>query len=105
MAGTIEVSDGVRWSAASWLFYWVVGTMAEQVGDNRVADRLHEIESQHLGTLSLDAFTKKEASMLHDIICDLLLSRAEKEWLHFDGRDRALALLRDLIRLTCASDD
>src|SRR3954447_4526141 len=43
MAGTIEISSVSRWSAASWLFDWVLRSIAATTNDPKLAAELLEI--------------------------------------------------------------
>jgi hypothetical protein len=53
MAGTIECRAGVRWSAASWLFDWVLRELAAQVSNAELAGQLIGIADENLGWLDL----------------------------------------------------
>lgn len=56
VAGTIFLStdslDGDAWSAAGWLFDFVITRLAGAVEDERLAARLAEIVDEHSGALA-----------------------------------------------------
>lgn len=53
MSGSIDV-DGATWSASSWLFVWVLNSIADgSATTEKLASTLHEIVIEDLGWLSL----------------------------------------------------
>ncbi|WP_331527557.1 hypothetical protein [Nocardioides sp.] len=93
MAATIEVRPGQRWTAASWLFDWVLSHVASEVGDAELAGHLRGIVGENLGFLSLSEVTEAQRSQSMDAAAELPTAAA-KEWHDFEGRDQALDLLR-----------
>jgi hypothetical protein len=53
MAGTVVLTRGQRWSAASWLFDWLLTTVAKEVTDVELAGELTGLVDENLGWLSL----------------------------------------------------
>ena len=53
MAGTVFVGDQL-WSAAGWLFDFVVAQVADSVSSPTLSSHLREIVDEHLGALSLN---------------------------------------------------
>jgi hypothetical protein len=101
MAGTIEVTRGVRWSGASWLFAWVVRTLADAVRPSNTAGVLDEIVDENLGWLGLDDLPVPNGTALRGVICRSLLDIAEKELpTNLVGRDDVLSGLRELVELS-----
>jgi hypothetical protein len=102
MAGSIEVKRDVRWSAASWLFDWVVRTLAEAVRPSDTAAVLDEIVDENLGWLGLADLSVPDGALLREVICRSLLDSAEKELpADLAGRDGVLSGLRELVELSC----
>jgi hypothetical protein len=89
MSGTISLSPTVRWSAASWLFDWVLNTIAEAAQDAELAADLTGVVGDNIA--------------VRCILKDGLRVKAEAKFpTTMPGREGALALLDELSRL--ASD-
>jgi hypothetical protein len=104
MAGTIEIERNVRWSAASWLFDWVVQSLAAVLPGSEAAARLNEIVDEHLGWLALDDLPLADRVVLRDSMCRDLLDHAERQLpANLAGRERVLDSLKELVQLSCRS--
>ncbi len=53
MAGTIKVQQDVLWSTSSWMFGFVIRSIAADVTDPDLAAELLEIDAENIGWLSL----------------------------------------------------
>jgi hypothetical protein len=82
MAGTIELDAGVRWSAASWIFEWVLRTAAQHVGDDRLAHDLCKIVDENIGWIALDDLQAQRRSSFIRVLQELLVPVAETELPH-----------------------
>ncbi|NUT20416.1 MAG: hypothetical protein HOV77_14615 [Hamadaea sp.] len=101
MSGTIEVSPQRRWSAASWLFDWTVGYLADQVTDEKLAAELREIVDENLGWLGLDDYGPDARADLVAILRDRIVPAAAVDLPGtVDDRPAVLALLRELADAT-----
>jgi hypothetical protein len=56
----IRVRDDLSWSAASWLFSWVLRTLAEQAGCSGLVARLESIEETNVQLLALSDLPANE---------------------------------------------
>jgi hypothetical protein len=102
VAGTIAVSPEHRWSSASWLFDWVLRTVAEQAGDPELTARLTEITDHDLGWLGLDELPDRHRQAFTTVL--LRLPDLAEEGLPPDlpSRGRTVDHVRTLTRLaTC----
>jgi len=70
MAGTIEVGPDSRWSAASWLFDWVLRSIALEVNDAELAGELVGIVDENIGWLSLDELSQTQQKAVRAVIQD-----------------------------------
>jgi hypothetical protein len=102
MAGTFVVAEGQRWSAASWLFYWILRTIASHVDDPDLAAKFREIDDNNLGWFSLQDCSTAQRQRIVAILCSSLVPAAEREFrAELVSRDRLLVHLRALISLCC----
>lgn len=100
MSGTISLSPTIRWSAASWLFDWVLTSLAETVEDAELSAELTGIVGENLGWLGLDDLTEGQRAVLLQILGGGLRGRAERAFpAAMRGRDEALRHLDELGRL------
>jgi hypothetical protein len=108
MSGTIEICAGTRWSAASWLFDWTVGFLADSVSDPYLAGRLREIVCGNLGWLGLDDYGPQARTELVAIISSQIAAAASSLPLYapatIDHASR-IQLLGELAVLVTASLD
>jgi len=106
MAGTIEIQRDVRWSAASWLFDWVVQRLAGVLPGGDTVAQLNEIVTEHLGWLALDDLPVADREVLRNSLCRDLLAQAERELpADLAGRERVLERLRELAQQSCHSQN
>lgn len=89
MAGTIEVRLGEQWTAASWLFDWVLLHVASEVSDLEFAGHLHGIVDENLGFLSLPEVNEPRRSQFRDAVAAVHIVAANT-WRDFDGREGAM---------------
>lgn len=64
MAGSISLSADTHWSASSWLFDWILRSLAHDVESEKLARALLEIVDENLGRLDLSQFTLAERDAL-----------------------------------------
>lgn len=102
MSGTISFSPDARWSAASWLFDWVLKTVAGRVDDAELAAELSKIADDNVGWLGLDDLPSDQSADVRRTIRESLRSAAEQGLPStLTGRDDTLNHLDDLVRLAC----
>jgi hypothetical protein len=100
MAGTIEVGDGVRWSAASWMFDWVVEFLADNVAEPALGEGLREIVDENLGWLGLPDFGEEAEVELRTLLRRRLIDEADRTFSStMANRQEALDHLRELVGL------
>ena len=107
MAGSIEV-DGKLWTAASWLFRWVVSSVADHAGlDADGQARLREIVDENLGWLSIDGLEPARRSIVRDWISERLVADADARLPVDLEADRAATLthLGELAQMTSQNHD
>jgi hypothetical protein len=103
MSGTIALSPTVRWSAASWLFDWVLNTLAEAVGDTELAAELTGVVGENLGWLGIDGLPGEQSVAVLRVLRGGLRSKAERSFpATMPGREDAL---RHLDELSCLAFD
>jgi len=103
MAGTISFSADTRWSSASWLFDWVLKTLAGKVSDPELAAELSGIVDENVGWLGLDDLPSDQRAKVRETIRESLRTAAEQGLPPaMTGREDTMNHLDDLIRL--ASD-
>jgi hypothetical protein len=100
MAGTIEVRPKVYWSAASWLFYWILQDLIRTVRDPATVRVLEEIDRENLGFLALHQLSDAgRAEVLGAITGSLVDHRDRIMPPSLPGRDHVLEHLRELVEL------
>ena len=100
MSGTISLSPTICWSAASWLFDWVLTSLAETVEDAELSAELTGVVGENLGWLGLDDLKDNQRTELLLILGDGLRAKAERAFpAGMQGREDALRHLDDLSRL------
>lgn len=103
MSGTISFSPAGRWSAASWLFDWVLSAIAATVEDAGLAAELTEIVGENIVWLSLEDLTDEQNADMRRAIRESIGIAAERGLpVGISGREDVLRHLNDLILL--ASD-
>lgn len=100
MSGTISLSPTIRWSAASWLFDWVLTSLAETVEDQELSAELAGVVGENLGWLGLDDLTSNQKAALLRILGGGLRAKAERAFpAVMQNRDAALRHLDELSQL------
>jgi hypothetical protein len=79
MAGIIKVAPDAVWSTSSWMFRYVLRSIAAETKDNELATSLMEIHDHNLPGLSLPDLPDAQRSEVERIIRDRLVPRAEQE--------------------------
>jgi hypothetical protein len=101
MSGTISFSPAVRWSAASWLFDWVLKSVAGTVQDAELAAELIGIVDENIGWFALDDLADDQSADVRRVICDSLKAAAEQGLPDtMAGRTDVLKHIDDLIRIS-----
>jgi hypothetical protein len=106
MAGTIEISSVSRWSAASWLFDWVLRSIAATTNDPKLAAELLEIVEENLGWLTVGDLEAVQKDVFFKAVSNSLLVKADAELP--DGlpdRQGVVELLRELVDIVRKSTD
>jgi hypothetical protein len=98
MAGAVFVSPTSAWSSSSWIFYWVVDTLADIVSNELLSEKLREISEFHLGSLSLEEFEPHERAEILRAIAGLP-QVAIDTLPESSGRDSVLAQIAELVLL------
>jgi hypothetical protein len=97
MAGTISISPGTRWSAATWLFDWIVEFLAENIEEAKLRATLQEIVDENLGWLELSDFGPDAEHRLRKILHTRLVDVADSKFSPtMPNRADALAHLQEL---------
>jgi hypothetical protein len=78
MSGTISISPESRWSASSWLFDWVVRFVAQEVGDEKVAEQLREVVDENLGWVDLGDFPADTREVIAQTLRQALVPASER---------------------------
>jgi hypothetical protein len=79
MAGIIVVAPGAVWSTSSWMFRYVLKTIAAETSDPELAASLTEIRDENLPGLSLPDLPDGQRAEVERIIRDRLVPRTERE--------------------------
>jgi hypothetical protein len=97
MAGTIAVTPDNRWSAATWLFDWIVEFLASHVEEPELRSSLKEIVDENLGWLGLSDFGPKAELELRELLRTQLVDEANAKFsTTMARRDDAINYLRQL---------
>jgi hypothetical protein len=103
MSGTIALSPTVRWSAASWLFDWVLNSLAEAADDTELAAELAGVVGENIGWFGVNDLADEQAVAVLRILRAGLRTKAERGFpATMPGREAALQHLDELSHL--ASD-
>jgi hypothetical protein len=60
MAGTIEITGGAEWSAATWLYEWALKIASEQIGNPVLKQTLQDVIDSNVGWVNLGDFSPSE---------------------------------------------
>jgi hypothetical protein len=106
VSGDISFSAKVCWSAASWLFDWVLRDIANGTHDAELAGHLNGIVGENLGWFGLDDITPSQRREVHRVIAERLVSDADREFpADMPGRQGALGLLKDLVAMASGAPE
>lgn len=105
MAGTFVSANGQRWSAASWLFSWILRTIAGTIDDAELSAKLREIDGNNLGWFSLQDCSSSQRQQISAVICTSLVAAAEQEFrvlmIRPENLERITAHLQALVAICC----
>ena len=97
MAGTIAVTPDTRWSAATWLFDWIVMFLADHVEEPKLQAALREIVDENLGWLRLSDFGPEAERELRNLLGTRLVGEADSTFSEtMPNRADAIAYLQQL---------
>jgi hypothetical protein len=97
VAGIIEVAPDVVWSASSWMFRYVLRSIAAETPDRELAASLMEIHDENLPGLSLPDLPEAQRSEVERIIRGRLVARATQDFpVTTQNRAEALDYVRGL---------
>jgi hypothetical protein len=106
MSGDIRLSTDVWWSAAGWLFDWVLRDIASSTRDVELAGHLNGIVGEHLGFFGLDDIIPAQRREARRIIAERLVADADRQFpVDMPGRPGALGHLRDLVAMASGAPD
>jgi hypothetical protein len=108
MAGSIKVDESSGeplWSAASWLFDWVLNRLVDDAEvDQHLAAMVREIVDENLGWFSLRDLGPVDRSIVRSWLADRLVEDADAKLpAALAQRDEVLLYLADLARLAANS--
>lgn len=96
MAGTLSLSSDLRWSAASWLFDWVLGKIALDTEDLELSGTINGVIDENIGWFSLDELTTQQKQEVQQIL-RAVAAAANREFPDsMPGRKEALNHLAEL---------
>jgi len=105
MAGTFVAAGGQRWSAASWLFYWILRKLASHVSDPDLAAKLRDVDDNNLGWFSLQDCSVLQREQVLAVVCTSLVATAERDFqtvmVNRENLERLVAQLRTLVAFCC----
>ena len=78
VAGLVIFDDGSDWSAAGWLFDFVIRQVARSVESPALGARLDEIEAENLGCLALRELTSSEQAEVLSVLGSGFVARADQ---------------------------
>lgn len=102
MAGTIVVCEGQRWSAASWLFDWVVDFLAIAVDNFTLSERLRGVIQENIGWLDLpDLSASERQDILRIVRLELLPAAQNALPASVPNYEATLVHLESLVDIAC----
>jgi hypothetical protein len=103
MSGTIAIQNDRRWSAASWVFDWVVNLLADRIDDQDLVQTLHEVIEENLGWVDLESLPREWQRQIIEIIRDELVPASEGRLPRsLPNRDEIMNHLRSLAEMARA---
>jgi hypothetical protein len=98
MAGVIELRPGVVWSTSSWMFHFILRSIAADVADKELARILIEIEAENLPGLSIPDLPDAQQEEIGRVIRACLVRRTEADLPpDMNDRERVVAYIRGLV--------
>lgn len=103
MAGLIEFDENHWWSAASWVFNWVLEVIARNTTDPKLADHLRFIMENNFGGLFLEQLSPRHRQEFLRVMDQTLVPYSEAN-LPADMlyREDMIDYLQDLVDLSRA---
>lgn len=105
MAGTIKFGSAVCWSAASWLFDWVLRTIAQRADDIELSAELFGIVDENLGWLALDELPANQRDQFEKVVVRELMTASAALPADLDCRELVLSHLRSLVHMLDSSTE
>ena len=100
MAGTIEITGGAEWSAATWLYEWALKIASEQVRDLALKQKLQDVIDSNVGWVNLGDFSPSERAEIAEALHTALVPESDRRLpATVPNRRQVLDLLRELARL------
>jgi hypothetical protein len=100
MAGMISLGANERWLVSGWLFYWVVGFLAVNVEQQKLAADIDHVRAGESGLLELGVFGPEADHEMRELLRNRLVAAAEERFPPaMQGRATALELLHELADL------
>ncbi len=100
MAGTIEITGGTEWSAATWLYEWALKIASEQIGNPVLKQKLQDVIDSNVGWVNLGDFSPSERAEIAEALHTALVPESDRRLpATVPNRRQVLDLLRELARL------
>ncbi|MFD7154308.1 hypothetical protein ACFV9C_06910 [Kribbella sp. NPDC059898] len=97
MAGTIELTSGIRWSVPSWAFEAVVEYLIDELAGDPAVETLKEVAENNLGWVGIDQFEDVQRVRILTLLRDGLMQHVEqRDPAGATGRIRELSELAGL---------
>ena len=97
MAGMIVVSDSADWTAATWLFDWVMNEVGAATTDPGLVATLREVVDGNIGFLSIPDLAPTHRADFVRIVKNGLSGKADLQFRQeYPGRSEALRYLDGL---------
>jgi hypothetical protein len=102
MAGIIVVRPNAQWSAASWLFYWVIRDLSTTVRDTATVGKLQGIEREHLPGLRLSDLPDGPRREVLTALCRSIVDHGARSLpVDLPNRNDILNHLQELADIAC----
>lgn len=106
MSGTVSLSPDTRWSAASWLFDWVLKTIATKAGDTELAGHLTGLVDENLGWFAVTDIPPDQQRKVRRAIKEDLIEDAQRDFpATMLARPETLRHLEDLVAMISSISD
>ncbi|MBU2667536.1 hypothetical protein KOI35_28885 [Actinoplanes bogorensis] len=100
MAALIMVQPGKDWQATGGLFEWTLEYLIPRLDDQKTADWLRMVVTEHLGSLWIPDLPGPGQEEIYALLRKGLVTAARAELPDGPGKADALAQLRELVDLT-----